>query len=32
MMTFYYVVIVVALVSLYGSGAFSPPSFVYQGF
>ena len=32
MMTVYYVVIVFALVALYDTGAFSPPTFVYQGF
>ena len=32
MMTAYYVAIVVALMALYGTGNFSPPPFVYQGF
>ena len=32
MLTFYYMVILLGLVLLYGKGDFSNPPFVYQGF
>ena len=31
-MTLYYLAIVVGLIALYGTGDFSLPAFVYQGF
>jgi len=32
LLTFYYLVIIVGLIMLYGKGDFSTPSFIYQNF